>query len=140
MRQVHLIAIIALTCLDAGTSSADFALKSENQLTGPAQATRTGIVADQPHVDPGDSHPATLSLIKPAHPHLVTGFGNQVPLSFACRQVVPRQVRVAYGPGASPDALVDWKGGDVWPLVLGRAIQPLGLRMVAVGTKLTIKH
>ena len=45
-----------------------------------------------------------------------------------------------YGPGASPDALVDWKGGDVWPLVLGRAIQPLGLHMVAGGTKLTIKH
>ena len=58
------------------------------------------------------------------------GFGDQVPLSFAVRQIVPHAVRVIYGPGAAPDALVTWKGGEGWNGVLLRAVHPLGLRLV----------
>ena len=58
------------------------------------------------------------------------GFGDQVPLSFAVRQIVPHAVRVIYGPGAAPDALVTWKGGEGWNRVLLRAVHPLGLRLV----------
>ena len=58
------------------------------------------------------------------------GFGDQVPLSFAVRQIVPLAVRVTYGPGAAPDALVTWKGGEGWNRVLLRAVHPLGLRLV----------
>ena len=61
---------------------------------------------------------------------LANGFGNQVPLSFACRQIVPPAVRVTYGPGASPDMLVNWKGGDIWNHVLRDAVKPLGLHLV----------
>ena len=58
------------------------------------------------------------------------GFGDQVPLRFAVRQIVPPAVNVTYGPGAMPDALVDWKGGQGWSRVLFRAVHPLGLRLV----------
>ena len=61
---------------------------------------------------------------------MANGFGNQVPLSFACRQIVPLAVRVTYGRGASPDMLVNWKGGDTWNHVLRDAVKPLGLRLV----------
>ena len=141
MRRVLLTIAVSATCLGPQVSRADFTVKSST--VGQAGATiesLPGVVADQPHIDPGDSRPGGPTLTTTIHPRAVVGFGNQVPLSFACRQIVPRGVRISYGAGASPDALVDWKGGDLWPLVLGRAIRPLGLHMVSAGTRLTIKH
>ena len=58
------------------------------------------------------------------------GFGDNVPLRFAVRQIVPKSVRIVYGPGTSPDALVTWKGGQGWNWVLFHAVRPLGLRLV----------
>jgi hypothetical protein len=70
---------------------------------------------------------------------IVMGFGDQVPLSFACRQIVPANIRVSYGAGADPGMLVSWTGGDTWPRVLGSAIKPLGLRMISSGAQIEIK-
>jgi hypothetical protein len=68
----------------------------------------------------------------PAGPQFMAaqGFGDQVPLRFAVRQIVPKAVKVTYGAGADPDAVVDWKGGQGWNWVLFRAVKPLGLRLV----------
>ena len=68
----------------------------------------------------------------PASPRfkLAYGFGNRIPLSFAVRQIVPPAVKVTYGHGADPNALVDWKGGQGWNRVLLDAVRPLGLRLV----------
>ena len=99
-----------------------------------------GVIADEPHLDPGDRHPASARppLIR-ERPGIVLGFGDQVPLSFACRQIVPASVTVSYGPGADPRMLVTWKGGDTWPHVLSNAIKPLGLRMISSGMRLEIE-
>lgn len=140
MKRLLLSVVFVGTCLLSQESRADFAIKAASQaVSSSTSASLPGVVADQPHIDPGDAHASGQSA-QAKRPRVVLGFGDQVPLSFACRQIVPRGVRVAYGPGASPDALVSWKGGEAWQLVLGRAIQPLGLHMVAAGTKLTIKH
>jgi len=61
---------------------------------------------------------------------LAFGFGKRIPLSFAVRQIVPGAVKVTYGPGADPNAPVDWKGGQAWNRVLSEAVKPLGLRLV----------
>jgi hypothetical protein len=61
---------------------------------------------------------------------LAYGFGNRIPLYFAVRQIVPPAVNVTYGPGADPNALVDWRGGQGWNRVLLDAVKPLGLRLV----------
>ena len=61
---------------------------------------------------------------------MVYGFGNHVPLAFACRQIVPPPVKITFGPGAGPHMLVTWKGGDTWNHVLRDAVKPLGLRLV----------
>lgn len=99
-----------------------------------------GVIADEPHLDAGDRRPALAprSLIR-ERPRIVVGFGDEVPLSFACRQIVPANVTVNYGPGADPGMLVTWKGGDAWPRVLSNAIKPLGLRMISSGTRLEIE-
>jgi len=67
------------------------------------------------------------------------GFGDQIPLSFAVRQIVPATVKVTYGPGADPNALVDWKGGQTWNRVLLAAVKPLGLRLVFTHTAVEIR-
>jgi len=59
-----------------------------------------------------------------------SGFGSQVPLAFAARQIVPPGVSVRYGPGADPAMLVDWKGGAPWDQVLKASVKPAGLHVV----------
>jgi len=66
------------------------------------------------------------------------GFGTDVPLSFAARQIVPEGLRVQYGPGFETDALVSWVGGKPWNRALQEAIRPLGLRMTLAGRTVTI--
>jgi len=67
------------------------------------------------------------------------GFGDHVPLRFAVRQIVPKAVKVTYGPGADPDAAVDWRGGQGWNWVLFRAVRPLGLRLVMTNMAVEIR-
>ena len=67
------------------------------------------------------------------------GFGDQVPLSFAVRQIVPKTVKVSYGPGADPASLVNWKGGRPWNRVLLAAVKPLGLRLVMTSMAIEIR-
>jgi hypothetical protein len=55
------------------------------------------------------------------------GFGDRVPLSFAVRQIVPPQFKVAYGGAVDTRAVVDWKGGKPWDATLADALRPLGL-------------
>jgi hypothetical protein len=76
---------------------------------------------------------------KPIHWLMAYGFGHQVPLRFAAEQIVPKAVKVSYGPGADPDALVDWKGGEAWNRVLREAVQPLGLHLVMGQTAVQIR-
>ena len=58
------------------------------------------------------------------------GFGNDVPLGFAARQIVPGRVKVTFGPGVDEAALVDWRGGRSWIDTLQAAVRPLGMRVV----------
>jgi hypothetical protein len=66
------------------------------------------------------------------------GFGFQVPLNFAARQIAPSQVTIQYAPGVDSSALVDWKGGRRWTLVLGDAVRPLGLAARILPRSVTI--
>jgi hypothetical protein len=66
------------------------------------------------------------------------GFGFQVPLDFAARQIAPSQVTIHYAPGVDSSALVDWKGGRLWILVLGDAVRPLGLAARILPRSVTI--
>jgi hypothetical protein len=54
------------------------------------------------------------------------------------RQIVPPSINVTFGPGADDAALVDWRGGKPWRLVLDEAIEPLGLRLDLRDRSLTI--
>ena len=98
----------------AATARADFVIASTPLTSGPIIET----IPDNP---PDEA--STRS-------KLASGLGNQIPLSLVVRQIVPTAVKVTYGPGADPNAPVDWKGGQAWNRVLSEAVKPLALRLV----------
>jgi hypothetical protein len=69
---------------------------------------------------------------------VANGFGQSVPLAFAVRQIVPPKIKVSYGPTADRDALVTWRGGRKWTLVLRDAVRPLGLSVTLKRSSVTI--
>jgi len=117
---------------------ADFAIvgnpQSEAKPSPPA-------AAEAPEMSPSQDNGNATATRHPAPPRFATahGFGEQIPLSFAVKQIVPVFVKVTYGPGASPAALVDWKGGDAWNRVLLAAVKPLGLHLVMTGRAVEIR-
>jgi len=115
MRGSPILLFLAAT-MHAATARADFVITS----TPPVQTARP-IVQTIPDKSP---EPASTRF------KLAFGFGDRIPLSFAVRQIVPPAVKVTYGPGADPNAPVDWKGGQAWNRVLSEAVKPLGLRLV----------
>jgi hypothetical protein len=110
--------------------------------TAPTAAAHADFVITSP---PAPPEPSLVSrapaAAKPAAPRLrfAYGFGKRIPLSFAVRQIVPSTINVTYGPGADPDARVDWAGGQAWNRALLGAVKPLGLRLVITDTKVEIR-
>jgi hypothetical protein len=126
----YLMYALLLAPLAATAARADFVVAADRP-PGPAPAAPDIAPAPGPQQASQSVNAATgpAPSLRPRF-DLAQGFGDRVPLSFAVRQIVPRAVRVSYGPGADPTALVDWKGGQGWNRVLDRAVNPLGLRLV----------
>jgi hypothetical protein len=106
-------------------------------ISGAAAAAVPVTTADtSPPTDaPADAHSMSTDPAPAPHPSapaflMARGFGHAVPLSFAVRQIVPKTVKVSFGPGANPDARVNWTGGRGWNWVLFDAVRPLGLHLV----------
>ena len=128
--RVQIIGLILSSLLFAPCARADFVVAGRNPAAPPGSPAAQGV---QDAASPDGGGPAvSADTPHPAQPPfmLAQGFGDQVPLRFAVRQIVPRAVKVTYGPGADPDAAVDWKGGQGWNRVLFNAVRPLGLRLV----------
>jgi hypothetical protein len=120
----YLMSVLILVPLGAPAARADFVAPASRS-TAPALPSTA---PDAPVAAPSEASSPAASM-EPRF-KIAQGFGDHVPLSFAVRQIVPRAVRVTYGPGADPDVLVEWKGGEGWNRVLFRAVHPLGLRLV----------
>ena len=71
---------------------------------------------------------------------LARGFGRQVPMSFAIRQIVPHTTVIRFGPGVDPDAPVTWSGGRPWNRVLASAVRPLRLRVTTTTNTVVISR
>jgi hypothetical protein len=121
-----------LLSLSASTpADADFAmLPFDNANASPPQT------AAEP---PGSAEKMPKARGEPK-PTAARGFGNQIPLSFAIRQIVPPPIKVRFAREVDRGALVDWRGGRAWPSVLRDAIRPLGLRVVARQGVVSITH
>ena len=129
-------ALLIQALLTAATARADFTIRADS----PGAA----MVSDEPRLSPGDRERPGALHARPRRsssgPAVARGFGDGVPLAFACRQIVPSSVQVAYGPGVDPNASISWRGGRAWPDVLASAIRPLGLHVALSGSRLLIRQ
>ena len=125
MRLVRLAIAVSFVALTS-RAHADFVVTSK-QLTASSIAPAVPAVPDD--IANGDGNAAQPTIVMPRF-KVALGFGDRVPLRFAVRQIVPKTVRVTYGRGVNPDALVDWRGGDRWNRVLSRAVAPLRFRLI----------
>jgi hypothetical protein len=60
---------------------------------------------------------------------IARGFGDDVPLDFAVRQVVPHYMHVEYAEAVDRQLRVRWKGGKPWREVLNALVAPAGLHV-----------
>jgi hypothetical protein len=84
---------------------------------------------------------ASVGAAQPVHrPSVVIarGFGHDVPLAFAVRQVVPPRMRVTFGDSVDRQIRVSWDGGKPWDKVLRGVAAPLGLHIVISPTAVRI--
>lgn len=125
---------------------AEFSMVS-NEAEAPAQPEP----APAPKPGPSPAHapakPAKLRAKSAARPSsvevsktapLASGFGAQVSLAFAIRQIAPDGYEIILEPPADPDSPVDWRGGKPWTQTLADAVQPLGLAISVHDKTVTI--
>ena len=115
MRWSHCLLAASLAWLAAAPARADFRLQTN---------AAASLAAEPPTAAPVHGGP------EPSRFKRADGFGREVPLRFAIRQIVPPGVDATIAAGIDPDAPVDWTGGRPWNRVLAAAIQPLGLRLL----------
>lgn len=129
MRAAATLTIIALL-FSIPPARADFTVLRPDATAAADSAPATTTTPSEAAEPPGPGKPPGPRLV-PRHLTAIVarGFGKQIPLSFAVRQIVPTPVQVRFGEGADSSALVDWQGGRRWAVVLRDAVRPLGLRV-----------
>ena len=115
MRLLSIVTLLAIGCV-SGMARAEFSL----QATPSSPLPRPG-----GGLSPASHSQASSEKTRTA---VASGFGHEVPLRFAVRQLLPKNWRVRYGQGVDPDRLVSWEGGRPWGFVLRDAVKPLGLQ------------
>src|SRR5271170_7270909 len=126
-----------LTCLILATAGLVTSANAEFMMVSPPAAE----IDAHDHAPAANLRPKSLrpTLRRPSPQPVVAGFGDQVPLSFAVRQIVPARFQVAFGETVNSDARVDWKGGKPWRPTLSDAVRPLGLTVSVVGATVRIQ-
>jgi hypothetical protein len=101
--------------------------------TGQAPAPQSGapVSAIAPAVNmremPPQSPPSGGAVLSPGGGEVIEGFGTNVPLVMALREITPASYQFAFAPGLNLGTLVTWHGGAPWHDVMNGVLQPLGL-------------
>jgi hypothetical protein len=69
----------------------------------------------------------------PVHYDIVSGFGTDIPLALAMRQIVPARYSYSFDSTVDPGVKINWKGGQPWDAVLNNAVAPLGFAAKVAG-------
>ena len=115
--------LLCTTTFGGDVKAADFKLDPPPLASLGKAHTATGAVSED-----STANDASAPTTRP-HFRLATGFGRDVPLSFAIRQVVPAHVRVVYDDGVDRSAPVSWQGGRPWNDVIRTTVETIGLHV-----------
>ena len=70
---------------------------------------------------------------------VIEGFGSDMPLALALRQIVPAQYAFSFGQDVNPGATISWTGGQPWNSVLTAALAPLNVAFTLENKKLLLR-
>lgn len=70
---------------------------------------------------------------------VIEGFGNDMPLALALKEIVPDGYAYSFGIGVDPGALVSWSGGKPWTEVVKDMVAPLGLNADINGNVIAVR-
>lgn len=93
------------------------------------------IPAPTPAVKPTPAPPAAIAA---PTAELVEGFGKDIPLVIALRDIVPAKYAYAFSPREVAGTKISWRGGKVWQDVLKDALAPHGLDVSVSDTQVVI--
>jgi hypothetical protein len=99
----------------------------------PAATTPMVYTAPAPAM-PTASAPASYN----SNYQVAEGFGRDLPLVMALRQIVPPQYGFVFDQGIDISGQVSWQGGKPWDIVLQQTLAPLGLQGMINGNVVTI--
>ena len=71
---------------------------------------------------------------------IIEGFGSDIPLALAMRQVIPAQYSFSFGEGVNAGRSVSWNGGEPWNIVLQEMVNPLGLGAKVMGNTVQLSQ
>lgn len=112
------VAPVDTMSLDAQSSALDAMPVEEDAAMAPVAATPAP--AAQPKA------PAAPQTAMAAPGDIVEGFGSDVTLAIALRQIAPAQYQFAFDDEIDLSQLVSWQGGKPWKIVLGDLLGSLG--------------
>ena len=122
------------------------------QAVNPVSRTNNEVVwaeRQRPVAQPAPAEPvfATESAPAPAQPlpasldqSVVQGFGKDLSLAIALRQIAPSSYAYKFAPGVSAGQKVSWDGGKPWPEVLSDMLSANGLQVVIQGNVITVEN
>lgn len=76
----------------------------------------------------------------PENYDVIEGFGADMPLALALRQIVPPSYAFSFGEGINPGTKISWNGGKPWNEVLKDALAPLGVSFDVQNSKLLLRR
>lgn len=71
---------------------------------------------------------------------IVQGFGKDLSLAIALRQIAPSNYAYRFADGVSAGQKVSWEGGKPWPHVLSDMLSANGLQVVIQGNVITVEN
>ena len=80
----------------------------------------------------------TKSVTVPVAHDVVDGFGKDIPLAMALRDIVPAKYAYAFSPKDIAGTKISWRGGKPWQDVLKSALEPLDFDMQVNDTQILI--
>lgn len=90
--------------------------------------------------EPVEEAPAPQMQAAPLDQTVVQGFGRDISLAIALRQIAPSSYAYKFADGVSPGQKVSWEGGKPWPDVLSDMLAANGLQVVILGHVITVEN
>jgi len=70
---------------------------------------------------------------------VIEGFGIEMPIALALRQIVPPEYAYSFSKDVNPGARMSWEGGKPWNEVLGDALTPIGIKAFIHGKRVILR-